>query len=376
MVMLNALDYSNSDYGDGNSGEGGGEGGNAGPVVLPKGYEDYAPVSSPSTSTPSTAPTNPSITPPRPAPPSPSPATARSTPTPASAPASTSSSSSPSSVTASVPAPAPAPAPGSSNLAPQQWADVVLADPTGASLQQLLAGQTPRDKQLYMQTMGEITKRGFSPPSKGTGSERDRLVAANSAIAIANNMNDIYKKWKDRGIDINGPVSGTMDTFLNNNLHGVGVGTFVPSEHESEFRKDVAKFGDYRTLLAGQEARAALGRANQAYVDSIMKVLPDLGSTDDKFEGSIAAAKQRAASIRSTVLRNVWGSKIPDAAMQFNDVDPSIANSLGTANTANTGNTGAGPKQLDANTAAQFLKQAGGDPNKARQLAKSAGFIF
>lgn len=35
-----------------------------------------------------------------------------------------------------------------------------------------------------------------------------------------------------------------------------------------------------------------------------------------------------------------------------------------------------GKKQLDRATAAQFLKQAGGDANKARQLARDAGFEF
>ena len=35
-----------------------------------------------------------------------------------------------------------------------------------------------------------------------------------------------------------------------------------------------------------------------------------------------------------------------------------------------------GGKQIDPNTAHQFYMQAGGDPNKARQLAKAAGFNF
>ena len=65
--------------------------------------------------------------------------------------------------------------------------------------------------------------------------------------------------------------------------------------------------------------------------------------------------------------------------------DPLINSSLGTNAPAGTGTNyvsrlkepaPAGPKVLDKTTASTFLKQAGGDKEKARQLARDAGFTF
>lgn len=50
-----------------------------------------------------------------------------------------------------------------------------------------------------------------------------------------------------------------------------------------------------------------------------------------------------------------------------NNVDP---------NAAKLGGNGQQPKQLDANLAKQFLQQAGGDKNRARELARQAGYSF
>jgi len=52
----------------------------------------------------------------------------------------------------------------------------------------------------------------------------------------------------------------------------------------------------------------------------------------------------------------------PISAATGNDVAPAAA--------------AATPKKLDQGTAKQFLMQAGGDKNKARQLAREAGYVF
>jgi hypothetical protein len=45
-------------------------------------------------------------------------------------------------------------------------------------------------------------------------------------------------------------------------------------------------------------------------------------------------------------------------------------------NTGRGGNNGNGSKTLDANSAQKFLRQAGGNKDKARQLARKAGYSF
>jgi hypothetical protein len=62
----------------------------------------------------------------------------------------------------------------------------------------------------------------------------------------------------------------------------------------------------------------------------------------------------------------------------LNKVADKIAESLNRwdAAKAQTGGGASGGRQLDEGTARQFLQQAGGDPNKARALARQAGFIF
>lgn len=65
---------------------------------------------------------------------------------------------------------------------------------------------------------------------------------------------------------------------------------------------------------------------------------------------------------------NAVNQRVPPQGEEPNDTEPDEDADEGTPQA-----NGAG-KQLDANTAAMFVRQAGGDNNKARMLALAAGY--
>ena len=198
----------------------------------------------------------------------------------------------------------------------------VLNDPTGQTFFSL-PDKTPEDKIRKSQVAQALIAQNGSLPNKGNGSERDRLIGANSAIAITRTMKTITDKWQKRGIPLNGRATGAINNLTSNHLGGATTFT-VPDKYKDEYAQDVAMYNELVPLLAGQEARAALGRANQQYVNQLMGRMPNLGSTDSKLLGSYNSAMVRANQMRSGVLQQVWGGKVPPGALKNNEIDPEV----------------------------------------------------
>lgn len=195
-------------------------------------------------------------------------------------------------------------------------------------------------------------------------SARDRRIQAAIHNNASGTMDDAsrneFNQWIDNdpelrfsGLNLKAPpakeAAGTMETSQTRNAAELRklqqqVASALTPEAKAQAEQELA---DFKGLLPGRTepeekpdagAMTALNELQRAWAEAVKKNTPEEA---DRIARSIEATRQK------------WG------------INPGKAATVGAA-----------AKPLDANTAKELLKQAGGDKAKARELAKQRGYTF
>ncbi len=214
-------------------------------------------------------------------------------------------------------------------------ADSVVQDP------QSYFSLPPEQKKQVVNALGRA-------PNKISTEEANRGDSARYALSTISDIRETLKKWQDRGVDITGPLRGRYEAAANR-FGDIPTLPNVPPEMRDEAQRDIASLQEWMIALPIQETKAlAGGRAAVQVIQMITSSSPSLSKSKQTMEGSLSGLEKRFNQTIEIIDKRQWGGKPPAQA----------------------------GKPIDENTAMQFLQQANGDKDKARALAKAAGYSF
>jgi hypothetical protein len=139
----------------------------------------------------------------------------------------------------------------------------------------------------------------------------------------------------------------------------------------------------YGPIMADQKASELEAQAED--LERQYNQLPEASPQGDVLQAAAASLRSRAQNLRQPRMQMPWQTTTQDifAPPAYPGAPPQKTGTVTTRSPVGaTPATPAGPgvprgtKPLDAATAAQFLQKAGGDKEKARQMARDAGFTF
>lgn len=216
----------------------------------------------------------------------------------------------------------------------------------------------PEDKKLAITAL-----RGRVPVNLNA-QEIKAAEAADAGLTVLEDIKKIEDKWAARGVKITGPMLGRYEVATQRWGAPILPSNLDPAA-AAELQGDYGRLREWITVGPMMEASAIMPRPAYQMMEDLKSTYPALYQNEPIFEGAMSGVHQRLEERKNYFDKKAWGPNGP----------PDIA-SVNMGGSGSVGGAGGTGKPLDKSTAASFLKMAGGDKEKARQLAKKAGFGF